>query len=314
MNLKQMRKFIGAVLVTCSILLLFFLTGCKDSYNNNTQKSVEVVNSTDSYIGSSSETSKDQNVEEFDISKFKPINEYFDNYAFNVSINGTKEDPLSFKVNGEYDLNMDGKLDTINLELRSRLGIEKSVQAYLQVNDLKEEINMEYTSDGEVRIIDLDKNDKYVEIAYFDEGPSGDPAYSFYRYDGKKLYNIGSLSSDVIYDGKGSFIPGLFISKFEPKFYSASYEIKDNMFVRRDNDIQKYLGKNYKFAGGEAYFIPAKELPDNFEARWEEPKNFDASEIKIIDVIINPDDRILNYYFVEFPNGDKGMLYFWIGD
>ena len=31
-------------------------------------------------------------------------------------------------------------------------------------------------------------------------------------------------------------------------------------------------------------------------------------------IIINTKSRILNFYFVELPSGERGLLYFWIGD
>ncbi len=313
-----MRNHKGVILAICSCFLLAsLLSGCKDSFNETSHKSIDVVNPTTSYISTTAETTnekKDNVLEEIDINNFKPIKEYFIKYDFDVNINGTKEEPLSFTVKGEYDLNLDGSLDNIILLLQGHSGREKNIQTYLQVDNINEEIYMDHTSDGEVRIIDLDKNDKFIEIAYFDEGPSGDPAFTFYRYNGTELYKIGSLPSDVLFDGKDSFIPGCFISKFDPKFCSAWYEIKDNQFVQRDNDIGKYLGKTYKFGGGEAYFIPAEEMPKNFEPSWEEPRQFEVIEIKVIDAYFYPGERNLNRYFVELQNSEKGMLYFWSGD
>ena len=312
-----MRNHKGVIIAICTcFLLVSLLSGCKGPFNGNRQKSIDIMDSTTSYINRPIETTeekKENDLKELNINNFKPIKEFF-KYDFDVNINGTKEEPLSFTVKGEFDLNMDGSLDKIDLLLQGHLGREKNIQTYIQVDSVKEEIYMDHTSDGEVRIIDLDKNDKFIEIAYFDEGPSGDPAFTFYRYNGTKLYKIGSLPSDVLFDGKDSFIPGCFISKFEPKFYSAWFEIKDNQFVQKDNDIGKYLGKTYKFDGGEAYFIPVEEMPTNFEPKWEEPRQFEAIEMKVNDVYFYSGERNLNYYFVELQNGERGMIYFWSGD
>ena len=315
--LNHLKHQKGLILAIFSCLMIFCVSGCKNSYNGNSQSGIKVVPPTTSHVNTISETTdekKEKDLEKISINNFKPIKESFIMYDFDEKINGTKEEPLSFTVQGEYDLNQDGSLDTINIFLRSCLGREKNVQTYIQVNDIKKEIYMDYTLDGEVRIIDLDPNDKFLEIAYFDEGPSGDPHYNFYRYDGNELYNIGGLDSSTLFNGEGKLLPGSVVSKFEPKFYSAWYEIEDNQFVKRINNIGSYMGKTYKFNGGEAYFIPTKEMPNNFEPRWEEQRQFEASEIKVIDVYFYPEDRNLNFYFVEFPNGGKGMLYFWMGD
>ncbi len=317
MDLRHVRNHKGVILAICSCFLLAsLLSGCKDSFNETSHKSIDVVNPTTSYISTTAETTKekkDKDLEEIGINNFKPIKEYFINYDFDVNINGTKEEPLSFTVKGKYDLNLDGSLDSISFLLRGPSG-KKNFKTYLHVNNIKNDVYMDHTMDGEARIIDLDQNDKFIEITCFDEGPSGDPEYIFYRYNGTELYYIGSLPSDTLIDGKGNFIPGSYLSKLDPKFYSAWYEIKDNRFVEKYNDIREYLGKTYKFGGGEAYFIPSEEMPKDFEPRWEETRQFEASEIKVIDVYFYSGERNLNYYFVELQNGEKGMLYFWIGD
>jgi len=33
-----------------------------------------------------------------------------------------------------------------------------------------------------------------------------------------------------------------------------------------------------------------------------------------LDIHISPDDRTLNWFYVDLPDGEKGLLYFWIGD
>lgn len=246
-----------------------------------------------------------------DINYFKPIKECFIRYEFKVEQDGTKD---GFIVQGEYDLNMDGNSDTITLFLRNNSGRDKDIQAYIQVNNIKKEFYMDYSLDGEARIIDLDSNDKFLEIAFSDEGPSDDPHYVFYRYDGSDLYKIGSIDNYALINGKGSLLASSQISRFKPVFYSAWFEIENNIFIQKVNSIEKFIGKNYTFDGGEAYFMPTEQIPEKFEAKWEEPRQFDASEIKIINIYFYPGDRTLNYYFVEFPNGEKGMLYFWIGD
>jgi hypothetical protein len=56
-------------------------------------------------------------------------------------------------------------------------------------------------------------------------------------------------------------------------------------------------------------------VPENSELEWGVPKHFESGKVKIIDILyLNDLDRTLNFYFVEFPSGDKRLLYFWIGD
>jgi hypothetical protein len=251
-----------------------------------------------------------------DIKTFVPLKESFIKYDFNVVLNGTKEEPISYLVQGQYDLNKDGTSDKIKILLvgSARVG---NVQAYVDVNGIKKDFDMSYAMDGEVRIVDLDSTDKYLEIAIFDEGPSGDPHYIFYRYDGNNLYTVGGVNGiddKALIDKKGNLISSGFLSRFSPAFYSAWYAIENNQFIEKNIDIKGYIDKDYTFAGGEAYFVPSEKVIDPSELPWNGVKTFPASKVKVIDISFYPKSRVLNFYFVEFPNGDKGMLYFWMGD
>lgn len=129
---------------------------------------------------SGSDIQNNEGKNEMDIKDFKPITDSFIDYEFNVKKNGAESQPNSFFVEGEYDLNQDGKPDKINVMLQGFVGEDgEEVQTYIEVNGIKQDFYMSYTTDGEVRIIDLDKNDEFIEVAIFDEGPSGDEHYDF---------------------------------------------------------------------------------------------------------------------------------------
>ena len=82
-----------------------------------------------------------------------------------------------------------------------------------------------------------------------------------------------------------------------------------------NNKIDLYLGQMYDFSGGGADYLLYEKLPDNPNIQWEEMKRFKESKVKLIDVwAMSEDERILNYYYIEFPTGERGLLYFWIGD
>lgn len=248
-----------------------------------------------------------------DISNFKFIKDNFIDYDFNVKKNGTESQPHSFLAEGEYDLNKDGKSDKINLMLKGFGGGEE-VQSYIEVNGIRQDFYMELSPDGEVGIIDLDNNDEFFEVAYFDKGPSDYPHYVFYRYDGKRLYSIGNIDSRGLCDGEGKLLLQYYISRFRPVFCSAWLEIENDKFVEKSNDITEYLGKNYMFNGGGADFIPCDEMPKDFEPRWDDLKQFQPFGLKLIDIYFWPNSRVLNCYFVEFSNGERGMLYYLIGE
>ncbi|MBH1941501.1 hypothetical protein I5677_11410 [Mobilitalea sibirica] len=245
---------------------------------------------------------------------FKGLKNFFIDVDLQYEISGTQENPVFYRINSEYDLNMDNQPDKIEFFLNGTLN-KRNKSPYIKVNGIKLDIYMDYTYNGEVGILDLDEKDGFIELAYLDEGPSGDPHYVFYRYNGTSLYELGEIDAYSLMDGQGHLISGFHLSDVQPVFYSAWYEIMDNRFVKKNHDLSEYIGKSYEFNGGEAYFIPKDNLNDPLELRWEWEaiKNFEPTTLKLLDIHI-PYDRTLNFYLVEFPNGERGLLYFWIGD
>jgi hypothetical protein len=153
-------------------------------------------------------------------------------------------------------------------------------------------------------------------VASFDEGPSGDPEFTFFRYDGSSIYELGSIDAYASIDGEGKLISSFHRNNyFKPSFCSAWYEIIDNAMVCKNNKIDQYLGLMYDFSGGEAYFLPYDTLPDNPDIQWDEMKHFEACQVKLVDIWdLSEGERTLNYYFIELPTGETGLIYFWIGD
>lgn len=81
--------------------------------------------------------------------------------------------------------------------------------------------------------------------------------------------------------------------------------------------IDGYLGKKYTFHERDngVFFIPMKEIPEDFEPKWNDMRSFETTELTLIDICFPYyDNRLLNFYFVELANGERGMLYFWVGD
>lgn len=191
-----------------------------------------------------------------------------------------------------------------------------SMHAYIEVNGIRKEFFMDSTMDGESHILDLDNRDNFIEVACFDEWPSGDPCYHFFRYDGTDVYKIGEMDAYSLIDGQGNLISYFHLSRFTPLFYSSWYTIQEGEFVQKANDFSDYLGRTYEFSGGDAFFIPFEEMPESYQQRWEweEIRHFEPCNIKLIDVKLYSWDIAMNDYYVELPDGERGMMYFWIGD
>lgn len=277
-----MKKFIGIITIIILIIVLIIGRKSQDLMENSLDQAPEV---------------------------FKWIKESFIDYEFKVSKNLD-----SFIISGEYDLNDDGIKDKIILNLNGY--DNRREDSYIEVNGIRKDVYMDHTYDGEVRLLDLDKSDNFIEIAFFDEGPSADPQYHIYRYDGKELYKLGNIDDEALIDGYNKIIPSIYKSDFEPMFYSAWIEVKDDKFVFKNKNVDEYLGKTYTLKKRDSvFFSPMEEMDEDFQPTWEDTRNFETTELKLLDLSFPYDDKdLLNFYFVELSSGEKGIMYFWLGD
>ncbi len=245
---------------------------------------------------------------------FSKLDDYFEDYTFDVSFDKKVEVyNRTYSVHGSYDLNGDGKADKIDAVLVA----DYNEGSYLEINGLKL-TGDQFSPTGEMQLIDLDSKDKYIEVAIFDEGPSGDPAYRFYRYNGTEINYLGSIDRYALMDGQGKLISAFYLAKyFKPQFFSAWNEIKDNKFVTVNHDVEQYIGKTYE-VDGTGFFVPSDKNPEDYLSNTvfdtEAQREFKAEKIKLLDIHIETENRILNWFYVELSDGERGLLYFWIGD
>jgi hypothetical protein len=248
------------------------------------------------------------------VENFSEIDNYIKDYTPDVSYEEDLElGQRVYRIHGAYDLNGDGEADRINAVLKA--DIEDS--SFIEVNGIKVKLDL-YNPTGSISIIDLDSRDSYNEVAVFDDGPSGDPAFTFLRYDGRELYPIGSIDRYALMDGQGKFISWFHLAdNFKPQFFSAWGEFKNNEYVITNHDVSQYIGETYE-VDGTGFFVPLDFNPEDYFEYivWdsENLREFKAAKIKLLDIHIRPDDRTLNWFYVELPDGEKGLLYFWIGD
>ena len=107
--------------------------------------------------------------------------------------------PSDMVTEAKVDLNGDGKIDDVKLILPPNEG---SSDFELKINDVSIKDSHSYPVNG-MLILDIDKSDKYQEVAVYTEGPSSDDDYFIFWYDGKRLKKMADIQRWPKFPGNG---------------------------------------------------------------------------------------------------------------
>lgn len=160
----------------------------------------------------------------------------------------------------EYDLDSDGIIDTIKVESKeTEFGNEYTLKYGSNI------IHENWQGMGAVGIIDLDETDKYLDILVYDDGPSDDPVYYFYRKIDDNIVKLGDLdvTKEFACDGKGRVVaagretPWLTQTVFE--YY---YTIENNKFVSHALDFS--YNKDFEYTTSEGFFTTDLKNLENY--------------------------------------------------
>lgn len=305
-TLKHIRK---VILFLYLLLIIGVLVGCNTAKPNVNLSDVQ-----------NNDPNINLQVQDLDIDSFINLQESIIENDLKVE-KVHDGDTISLKVDGKYDLNGDKKKDKIQIRVTGR---EDST---IRIN--KSEISIYCDHPYDFYLVDFIKDDGFVEIAVYDDGPSADPITTFYRYDGKNIYELGSFHTDinvgdsiqsyygnVLTDGKGKFIsPGNIVKFISPEIIKGYYSIEDNKFKYSFIDNAKYLNKEYALTEElEAFFIEqniSKDLrTEDIQFIWDVEDMIQFKKGEKIKIITYDDF----WYGVELQDGSTGILYFWIGD
>ncbi len=159
--------------------------------------------------------------------------------VFEVVIKDSSEEGYDKEISVVLDLNNDGKMETIMLKTLVDPNGYGVSEYDLFVNDLKS--NEEGESINPLfNIMDINKKDKYFEIAVSEEGPSSDYQTTFFRYDGKNLTTLakiqgyygkfpeGDYVGDLVIDGSGTVKTSSRGEILQTWFYEDTYELREN--------------------------------------------------------------------------------------
>ncbi|MGE5418314.1 MAG: hypothetical protein ACM3UZ_16370 [Acidobacteriota bacterium] len=258
---------------------------------------------------------KSQVMGSIDLSEFRKLDTFFDERTLTSSKTG-EGDQASYMIKGNFDLDGDGQADSISCKIFSAYG--DTSDSSVSVNGKTCIMQFENPQDGRVYIMDLDNRDKYKEIAVFDNGPSDDPSYTYFRYMNGSVVSLGAVAPGLA-DGKGRLIGWYSLAGFiKPDICTGWYDIRNNKLVFNENEVTEAFGKEYTVSDDrEAFFKEFKEIPVVFEPDWNGPKiNLKKGDkITIKGAKLEPDcDNEMLWYGVELSNGKQGVLYFFLGD
>lgn len=148
----------------------------------------------------------------------------------------------------EIDLDKDGNLESVSYSIREDEFDQFVIT--IQVNDQKIEKPV-YAPSSAIAVVDIDREDPYLEIVFSDHGPSSDFVSYYYYYDGGNLIKMGetdgTIERGIEIAGGGHFkamLPTQFLHtmpleiQYELDVEHKLRQIKDDIY---DVDYQLFL-------------------------------------------------------------------------
>lgn len=203
----------------------------------------------------------------------------------------TKEEREIRKVknykNFEFDLDSDGEIDKITLKHVVNENEEENSydRNYYTLEYNGENIYERWYGYGNVGIVDLDESDDFVEVWVYDDGPSDDPCYIFFRKVGNELIELGCFDVDLGFyaDGKGKVLAAnRQMPWIEPTVFDSYYTIENNKFVKHELDFS--YNPNFEYTSKDLYFTTDLENLEKFknDNSQNDETQFDVSQVETL--------------------------------
>ena len=205
----------------------------------------------------------------------------------------------------EFDLDNDGEVDKITLRhIVNKDEEETSVDRdYYTLEYNGKTVYERWYGMGNVGIVDLDDTDENLEVWVYDEGPSDDPCYIFYRKDGNEMIKLGGFDVDRAFytDGKGTVLAAdRFMPWVEPTVFDAYYTIKNNKFAKNELDFS--YNKDFEYTSTEGFFTTDLE---NLEKLKNDDSEYEDLIIKGEKYNINKLDENTKFKILDFVEKTK---------
>ncbi|MBN1892762.1 MAG: hypothetical protein JW780_08275 [Clostridiales bacterium] len=216
-----------------------------------------------------------------------------------------------------YDMDRDGAKDTILFEVNEITG-----SASVSVNGETENFYIDIF--GAAFLIDIDRGNDYVDLMIFDRGPSEDPVYYIFRYDGTSLTRLGDIYGDLRCDRAGRIVSNQGISWYTyPAMVYSRAEVVNGSIIYHSVDRTHYIGDSFVFRReiGEDYgtWMEETTVVPAYDAYLYGPSATNiivdaGTEFTILDVSEFSAGSSPNWYYVRLEDGRTGVFYYMKGD
>ena len=210
---------------------------------------------------------------------------------------------------GEYALYGDTKCEIVVADYCHHVSYEDIRKPYIEINGIKKRIYLERFKD--IAIIDLDTTDEYKEVVVLDDGPSADPYFHIYRYDGEKIYQVCEVFGQydfayILFDTKGNIIDiSGYVEFLDTHIVNKYYTCKDDVVEIVHTDYESALNKTYTINDDMCVAFTKCDIDDenvylDINKLYELKK---GDKIKLIRM-----DNENDIYYIQLPDGRKGYM------
>lgn len=242
------------------IILAVFLSACTTDREKeeNTQAGVENGNLTsetiiaeDEFMTEAEGSGQEQKLEDYFYSDpMEPLTKLPEDAEDRILAGEILSMQIDWKhtTAGRLDLNGDGTKEILYLEVLDPNYISCGKDEWRYINsDFRIRVNESYYessgSNVEPLLMAFSPDGEQILLAVYDDGPSGDPMTSFYRYDDKGVHTAGQIYADlrnVSKDEEGVLACTLRIDMIQTECVWAYYVWNGSEIVQRKDEFYYY--------------------------------------------------------------------------
>ena len=206
----------------------------KSELENNKSEIQEKIDSIDNTIKDKEDTVlNESNLKQFN-NKFYEISDIAKEYSNFNDIKNYKD--------FNYDLDGDGEID--KLTLKHIINEEEEIYSAEREYDILEyngEKFAEYHYGCAIYIVDLNENDKNIEVVIYDAGPSDDPNYTIYTKSGNRMIELKYIEGYPLKNDKQGtvLVENIYSRAINPEIYFEYYTIQNGKTEIKKIDVEK---------------------------------------------------------------------------